>query len=103
MSRYDLYFASLVAGTILILLGALYQIQHLPGSGDILGTGLLFSLYWFIMGIAGIFRSETLTPGQRALWLAAFLILPWFAAIAWYLQVIRPLRKKEKANKENRE
>ncbi len=103
MSKYDLYSGTFLAGTILILLGSFYQIQHLPGSGDILATGLLISLYWFIMGLAGIFRSKTLSPGQRVLWLAGFLIFSWLAGLLWYLQVIRPQRKKEKANKENQE
>jgi hypothetical protein len=101
MSKYDLYIGSFLTGTILILLGSFYHIQHLPGSGDILATGLLISLYWFIIGIAGIFRNETLTPGQRILWLAGFLFFSWLAGFLWYLQVVRPLQKKEKANKEN--
>ncbi len=96
MTKYDLYIGSYVAGTLLILLGAYYQIEHLPGSGDIMGTGLLFSLYWFIMGIAGIFRSQTLSPGSRVRWLAGFLVLPWLTAPLWYFRVLRPMNRKEK-------
>jgi putative Mn2+ efflux pump MntP len=101
MTKYDLYFYSLVAGFVLILLGAFYQVQHHPGAGDILGTALLFSLYWFIMGIAGIFRSRTLSPGQRARWLAGFLILTWFAGLLWYFREIKPLRKKNEKDQKH--
>ena len=103
MSGNKLYAFSLFAGFILILLGAYYKIQDHPGWGDILGTGLLLSLYWYIAGIAGIFRSKTLSPGRRAGWLAAFLLLYWIAGFLWYLQVIRPEIQKNKRDQENRE
>lgn len=101
MTKYDLYFYSLVASMVLIMLGAFYKIQNHPGSGDILATGLLMSLYWLIMGIAGIFRSKTLTPGQRVLWLAGFLLFTWAAALLWYFREIKPYREKSKKDKEN--
>ncbi len=90
MSRYDLYVSSLITGTLLILLGIYYQVRHLPGSGDILGTGLLISLYWFISGLAGILRSSHLSGRKRAGWILFFLFLPWIAGVTYYLREMKP-------------
>ncbi len=96
MSKYTLYIGSLVAGPLLVLIGVYYYVQDRPGSGDILGTGLLFSLYWFIAGIIGVFRNKTLTPGRRTMWLAGFLILPLIAGFLWYFLILVPEKKNEK-------
>ena len=98
MSKYNLYIGSLVAGPFLVLTGFFYWIQHRPGWGDIMGTGLLFSLYWFIAGITGVFRNKTLTPGQRVLWLAGFLVLTFVAGFLWYFRILLPEKKKQLEN-----
>ncbi len=96
MSKYDLYSASLITGTILGLLGLFYHFQQHPGAGDILGTALLISLYWFIMGLAGVLRSGHLSPAAKVLWVAAFLIVSWLAGVVWYFREIRPRQREEK-------
>jgi putative Mn2+ efflux pump MntP len=103
MTKYDLYFYSLIGGIVLIMLGAFYKIQHHPGGSDILATGLLISLYWFFMGLAGLFRSNTLSPGQRVLWLAGFLLFTWPAGLLWYFREIKPLREKNNKDQDNPE
>ncbi|HHJ10578.1 MAG TPA: hypothetical protein ENK25_06770 [Bacteroidetes bacterium] len=92
MNKYQLYKFSLIAGIVLILLGAFYKTQHHTGASEFLLTGMLISLIYIIIGISGIIRDKNKSLFNKLVWLLGFILFP-FTAIAGIIYYYKHIRK----------
>ena len=89
MTKYQLYKFSLIAGIILILLGAFYQTQHHEGSSEFLITGMLISLIYFFIGLSEVSRDPHRSLFQKTVWILGFILFMGITGIIYYFTDVR--------------
>ncbi len=100
MNKYQLYKFSLIAGIVLVILGAFYKTQHHTGASEFLITGMLISLVYVIIGLSEISRDEKKTLFAKLLWLLGFILFTAIAGIVYYYTDIRKHISKDSPENE---
>jgi len=90
MNKASIYKFSLFSSIALILIGALFKIQHHPGAPDFLITGILLSLIYIVIALTDIYKDNKISLPGKAAWLICFILITWIAGLYYYFTKIKP-------------
>ncbi len=91
-----MYKFSLIAGIVLIMLGAFYKVQHHSGASEFLLTGMLISLIYMVIGLGDVAGDEKKSVLSKILWLGGFIFFTGVAGIIYYFTDIRKHLRENK-------
>ena len=82
-----------MASLSVIIIGAMFKIQHWPGGGILLSIGLLTSLIYIIIGLIEIYKTENKSLMEKLFWIIGFIIVPWIVGFIYYYSELKPKYK----------
>ena len=87
MDKNKLYKFSLFLSIPVIIIGALFKIQHWPLSSLIMSIGLLISLIYIVIGLIDVYKNDNKMLPEKLMWLIGFLMLPMITGLIYYLRM----------------
>ena len=93
MTKRTILKIALNSSISVLLIGALFKIQHWPYGNNLMTIGYLISIIYVFIGLFEIYKDEDKSIFEKGGWLIGFLILtPIFGLIYYYTEI----RKNEK-------
>jgi len=79
-----LYKTSLMISLSVLIIGAMFKIQHWPGGRLLLSIGLLISLIYIVIGLIEIYKTESKSLFEK---------LSWIIGLIYYYSELKPKYK----------
>ena len=87
-----LYKTSLILSIIFIIIGAIFKIQHYPGGGTLLTTGITISAIYMTIGIYTLYKNKGLSNIQKLSWIICFFLFSWLTGVTYYFIELRTVK-----------
>ena len=85
-----LYKTSFMLSLSVIIIGAIFKIQHWPGAEILLSIGLLINLIYIIIGLIEVYKTNDKPFIEKLFWLLGFIMTPWIIAVIYYFIELKP-------------
>lgn len=87
MDKIKLYKFSLLLSIPVIIIGALFKIQHWPSASLIMSIGLFISLIYIVIGLIDVYKNDNKMLPEKLMWLIGFLMIPMITGLIYYLRM----------------
>ena len=84
-----LYKNTLTLSLIIILIGAIFKIQHYPGGALFLIIGITISTIYMAIGFYTLYKNKSLSIIQKICWVISFFLFSWLTGLVYYYTELR--------------
>ena len=90
MIRLKLYKFALILSLVATIMGAVFKIQHWPGSSPLLLIGVFTSLIYIVIGLSEIYKTESKSVIEKLFWLIGFIVFSPLTGLIYYYSALKP-------------
>lgn len=90
MTRFRLYKFALILSLVATITGAMFKIQHWPGSSLLLSIGVFTSLIYIVIGLFEIYKTESKSVIEKLFWLVVFVVFSPLTGLIYYFSELKP-------------
>ena len=87
MNKFKMYKFSLLLSILVIIIGAMFKIQHWPLASYLISIGLLISLIYIVIGLIDIYKNDSKMLSEKLMWVTGFLIFPMITGLVYYYRM----------------
>ena len=85
-----LYKISLIISLLLMIVGLIFSIRHLPWEKAIFLVSQVASLPYILIGLIDVYKSANMLIIEKILWTIGFIGLSWIVGLSYYLIELKP-------------